>query len=251
MTERGVLPGVREEAEGALLPEQFALLSETAADQQTLIEVAESIRARRACGSRFEVFDLPYNGLSASSHRALREALWASRFSSCPDVTLDEAAQLIGASERLRTTDGLAVALEALSAWVARGVAVHELRHVADGPSEELACASCVDGTSDLLRAELSAYLATFATRGVGYLAALQACAMPDRRSADHAIAVSMATEETIPGGCTGDAGLGFYARAHAAELRYYGERDAVAAPPNFPTSIAVITRPRPGVAAR
>lgn len=246
--ERGVLEGVREEAEDALSPEHFALLQETAEDEQALIEVAESIRARHACGSRFDVFELPYDGLSIASHRALRRALWASRWSRCPDVTLDEAARMVGASERLRAAEGLDPALEALAAWVARGVAAHELRHLADGPADALACEGCVEGTPALARSELSAYLATFATPGVGYLAALQACAMPQHTDA-HALAIAIATEAAIPGGCRGEAGLGLYARAEAAERNYFGARSSWGVPAEFPDTIAILPRAMPAVA--
>lgn len=248
--ERGVLEGVREEVEAAIAPGHLEVLRETAADEQALIEIAESIRARHACGSRFEVFDLPYKGLSIASHRALRSALWASQWSRCPDVTVDEAARLIGASERLRATEGLDPALEALAALVARSVAAHELRHAGDGDDDALACVGCAEGTPPLVRAELSAYLAAFATRGLGYVAALQACAIP-QRTPGHALAVTIATEAAIPGGCSGDAGVGLYARAERAERRYFGARPAVAVPDAFPRTLEVLPRARPAVAER
>lgn len=245
--ERGVLEGVREEAEAALDPEHLALLRATAEDEQVLIEVADSIRARRACGARFDVFELPYRGISVASHQALRQALWASRYSQCPDVTLSEASALVGASERLRTAEGLEAALESLTAWVARGIAAHELRHVED--VEAPLCSGCFEGMPPVARSELSAYLAALATPGIGYLAALQACAAPgEAHDARHALAIQMAMEAAIPGGCSGDAGVGLYARARTAERRYFGARTSAELPAAFPTTLAVLSRRAPAV---
>lgn len=75
LLERPFVPYVREEARAALAPEHFAVLEETAEDQQALIDVAASIGARHGCGSRFEVFDLPYKGLSVRSLQLLSFAV--------------------------------------------------------------------------------------------------------------------------------------------------------------------------------
>ncbi|UJR79430.1 Hypothetical protein I5071_14660 [Sandaracinus amylolyticus] len=247
--ERGLLPWVREEAEDAIPSEHLALLRETAEDEQVLIEVAHAIRSRHACGSRFQVFDLPYKGLSISSHQALRRALFASRFSRCPDITVSEAALLVGASERLRSTEGLDPALESMLGWVARSVAVHEARHVLDGPSDDVACAACDPLATRTVRAELSAYLTAMATPGVGYLATLHACATPEHTRGDHARAIDLAVHAAAPGGCGEDPGLGLYARAHAAEERLFGERAPITLPEGFPGALAFFPRSRAAVA--
>jgi hypothetical protein len=248
---RSLLPGVRREARAALSGRAYSVLAQTAEDQEVLGEVAASIRARRSCGSRFGSIELPYLGLSPSGHRLLSAALIRSRWSTCPDVTLDEAAQLVGASERLREADGVESALEELAAFVARAVAVHELRHVADGPSEDVECPGCEDGTPDLVRAELSAYFASFSTPGVGYVAALQACASPDHVTGLHPVAVALATGAEIPGGCGGSLeGVDLYASARRAERRFFGDRRAVGPPTTFPPALALFTRPAPLLAA-
>jgi hypothetical protein len=249
LAERALVPFVREEARAAIAPSHFAVLEETAGDQQVLIEVAAAITARHACGSRLEVFDLPYKGLSVSSHRALRAALAASRYSPCPDITLEEAAALFGASERLRTTEGLDDALDALTGYVARSVAAHELRHVVDGPSASVACPGCAERMPPLVRAELSAYLAAFATPGSGYVAALQACSEPQRMTGLPAVAIEIATGAAIPGGCTGRVGGDLPTRARIAERELFGAREEVRPPSSFPVSVAVMSRPERALA--
>ena len=57
--ERGLAAGVRREVEAALDAYDRGILTETAEDQQALLEAAASIEARHACGSRFRVFDSP------------------------------------------------------------------------------------------------------------------------------------------------------------------------------------------------
>ncbi len=243
-TERGPIPGMRDEAERAIDPELFAVLRETAEDQQALLEAAASIEARHACGSEFRVFDLPYRGLSRRSYAMLGLAIEQSRGSTCPDVTLAEAAQIVGASERLAQTPRLEEALEALAAFGARAVAAHEIRHVADGPSRSLRCPGCAPATPALVRAELSAYLASFADESVGHTAALVACSNPEREVGVDAHAIRLALEASMPEGC-GVPAPDLHARARAAEARYFGPREVVGLGPSFPRPAEMLTRRR------
>jgi len=243
--ERGPIAGMREEARAAIEPELFAILEETSEDQQALLEAASSIEARHECGSRFRVFDLPYRGLSRRSYAMLALAIEQSRGSGCPDVTLSEAAQIVGASERLAQTPRLEEALETLTAFAARAVAAHEIRHVADGPSRELRCPGCEPATPSLVRAELSAYLASFGTEGVGYTAALVACANPERELGVDAHAIRLAVEAALPAGCEGAAPSDLYARAGAAEQRYFGAREQARLAQAFPAAAEMLVRRR------
>ena len=152
----------------------------------------------------------------------------------------------MGASERLRASAALPAALEELTALVGRAVAAHEVRHVADGARADVPCPGCREGTPSLVRAELSAYLAGFATPGVGYVAALQACSHP-REVGLHAVAIEEATSAVIDGGCEQAAPDDLYARARAAEARYFGERPQIGAPRGFPRQLAVLAGARRG----
>lgn len=247
--ERGLARGVRREVRDAIDPYFREILEETAADQQALMEAAASIEARHTCGSTFRIFGLPYRGLSLHSRAMLRLALLASQDAACPDVTLDEAVQLVSASERLRQTDDLEPALEALVALVSESIAAHELRHVVDGPSEDLDCPGCAEGTPPLVRAELSGYLASFGTPGVGYLAALAACSNPERELGVDAFAIAHATFGAMPEGCLGQAPDDLYARARAAEQRYFGARAQIELPRAFPIALAVLPNRGRGLA--
>jgi len=248
-TERGPAPGAREEVERAIDPALFAILRETAEDQQALLEATQSIEARHACGSEFRVFDLPYRGLSPRSYAMLALAIEQSRGSPCPDITLAEAAQIVGASERLSETPRIEEALEALTAFVARAIASHEIRHVADGPSRNLRCPGCAPGTPSLVRAELSAYLASFADESVGHIAALVACSNPERAVGVDAHAIRLALAAALPRGCS-EPPRDLHALARAAETAYFGPREVVRLPAGFPEPFEMLARRR-GVVPR
>ncbi|MEZ4340420.1 MAG: hypothetical protein R3B82_27690, partial [Sandaracinaceae bacterium] len=243
--ERSWLPWVRGEVTAALDAETLRLLAETAEDQQALIEVAAEIEARRACGSRFRIYQLPYNGLSRGSLEELERAVFRSRsMPDCPEVTLEEAAQLVGASERLATTEGIEDALEALTMVVARSVAVHELRHAADGDDgDAIPCPGCPDGLDGLARAEVSAYLAAMGTEGLGYLALFQACATPAGDGIQGA-AREAVIEAILPYGCEGPSLWGLYTLAREIEQELFGEREP-ATVPELPERVPLLGRDR------
>ncbi len=224
--------------------EDRARLRETAVDQLALVEVANSIHARAECGSRFRVWGLPWNGLAPPDQNALIAALDRSRGRECPEVTLGEAARMIGASERLGQTPALADAVESLGTWVARAVAIHELRHVADGGSQ-VECAGCPASMAPETRAELSAYLASFSVDEVAHVAALQACAMqPENHEGSqepHALALAFALPRLLPAGCDGVIPEDLPERAQHLERALFGEREQVRLPEAFPERIPLL----------
>jgi hypothetical protein len=176
---RSFAPSVRAEAERGLPLAERALLRSTAVDVGRLVRTIGAMHARRACGSRFVMRELPWNGLSPVSREVLERALVRGVGSGCPDATLGEARSISEVSERLRRTAGLAAAVEGLVSWVARSVALHELVHVAEvdhGERHEPTCASCPPEMREVERDELRAYLASFADERAGAVALLQAC---------------------------------------------------------------------------
>lgn len=240
---------VREEAAAALPRALLALLQETAVDDMALIEVADSIHARSECGSNFRVYGLPWNGLAPPDQRALVDALGRSQNAECPEVTLNEAARLIGASQRLGEIEELALAVEHLSTWVAGAVSIHELRHVADGAGDhsgddEVFCPACPEGSDDATRDELSAYLASFAAPGHGYLALAQACAMEHSNVGGlsaHAQALALALPDVLGASCAGPIPDDLYARARRVEAHYFGQRSPVQLPDDFPARLHLL----------
>lgn len=249
-SERGLAAHVRTEALGALEGPVYVRLNETAVDQQALIEVAASIEGRRNCGNTFRIYGLPWNGLEPPDQLALVEALERSSGAECPEVTLGEAARLLGASERLGETPALAHAVESLTTWVSRAVSVHELRHAADG--RDVACPGCPAATTRATRMELSAYLESFRTPGLGYVALLQACSMetavpddaPQRVQLSvqpHAAALTLALGELLPQGCSGAIPDDLYARADEVHAQFFGARPAIGVPEGYPPRVSIL----------
>lgn len=240
--ERSWVPWVRREVQAALDPESFRLLSETAVDQQALIEVAAAIEARRSCGSRFRIYSLPYNGLTRRSVHALEAAVARSQGETeCPEVTLDEAARIIGASERLGSTDGLEDAVERLAMVMANAIAVHELRHAVDGEGE-IECPGCPEGLDGLARAEVSAYLAAFAHEDYGYLSLFQACSNARGQNIQSA-AREAVIEAILPYGCEGPTLWGLQTLAREIEVELFGDREPVELP-SLPDRVQLLPRP-------
>jgi hypothetical protein len=94
------------------------------------------------------------------------------------------------------------------------------------------------------VRAELSAYLASFADEGVGHTAALVACSNPEREVGVDAHAIRLAVEASMPGGCSVPS-PDLHASARAAEERYFGEREVVRFAASFPRPAEILTRRR------
>jgi len=155
---------------------------------------------------------------------------------------------MIGASERLAHTPELAPAVEELTTWVARAVATHELRHVADGSVPS--CPGCPTSMQPGTRAELSAYLASMATPGVGYLSLMQACHVGAGVESPHRRALLYLERQILPDGCDGPPPSDLYARAAQLERRLFGPRAPVVLPANFPQRLDLL-EPSPTAVAR
>jgi len=236
---RAMAAAVRAEAFDALSPDLLVLLHEGAEDELSLLEVARSVADRRRCGSTFSIWGLPWRGLAAPDREELVDALRASRGSACPKVTPAEAARMIGASQRLAQTRDLAPAVEELATWVARAVSVHELRHVADGSVPS--CPGCPTSMGGSTRAELSAYVSSMATPGIGYLSLMQACHVGAGTESPHRRALLYLERHLLPEGCDGSPPSDLYARASELELELFGSRSSVRIPDDFPQRLDLL----------
>jgi hypothetical protein len=242
--QRPWLTGVRQEVQALLSQEDYAALALSAPDRQTLLEMERQIRERPGCEAPPNL-RVPALGLPATRRAALREAFHAAgpapeEEAACSALSLDEVMLLLSASERLRGMRArLRPALEALAAVVARTVAVHELRHALDF-EEGNACPGCPEAVTGVVRDEVSAYLASLAFEGVGYLALLQACALPeDRRVAGGALAAVL--DAILPLGCAGPTRYDLYDFAQRWQTHLFGERPAPVLPADLPERVAVL----------
>lgn len=98
----------------------------------------------------------------------------------CAGIWGTELGDLWKASDTLESREGLPDALEQLAAWVARSVAVHELRHVADdaeyGDDDPRPCGPCISSDPPVVRSEAAAYVAELAWSEAPAAALYQIC---------------------------------------------------------------------------
>jgi hypothetical protein len=235
-------PAVRAEAMRALSPAAFAVLHATALDRGALLRTADAIATRgKKCGTTFRLWSLPIEGLSRSTLQEI-ESLRRADAEYCAEVTVEEADVLRDASSRLATTEALPGAVDALTAWVARAVTVHELRHAADlrPGSDEVAppCPRCDRRLGPTARAELSAYLAGAANGEIAALSLYQACAGA-QAEAPAGAAVLALVPAVLPDGCEGGPPPDARARAETTERSLFNRSDAITLSPEFPERVA------------
>ena len=237
---------VRLEAGRALPASTLALLGRLAAARRVLVQGKDQINRQRRCGSRFVVNGVSLDGFPARHEALLRRVALRDQGRACPALSVARADEMIAASQQLKTA-GVRQAVGALGAWVARGVTVHEIRHVADDQQVHLerrapACAACPAQLGRAGRAELSAYLASFAAPDLGYLNLYQACNALKQSSggANHgAIRVAV---RALGDACDTSKGppQKLYRRAAALERRYFGRSEPITLPADFPATLAL-----------
>lgn len=249
---------IRGEAEGAISPDARALLRETSIDRHALLRTARDINDRARCGSAFRLWHFPSVALPRWTLDLVSSAV-ATNEGPCPAVTAAEASTLAESSGRLWTNERrLQPALLALRAWVVRAVAIHELRHAADGgPDGEgvswtsapgSRCVGCADvpataGLSRAARGELSAYLTGLGSPGTAYLSAYQACANAHEGTAVGAAVASLAPA-VLPEGCTAAPPPDLVDRARAFEARLFRRVETITLSEGFPITDLRAARP-------
>lgn len=240
---------VRQEASRALSPERFELLAQAATARAQLTRTIDQLRARRSCGSRFILRDPAWDGVPTKDHELLRSYARRDRFSKCPSITAQEADAIITASEQLRDQAELKDAVEALAAFVSRGVSIHEARHASDHAQlgdfgEPLPCERCDGVLFASGRAELSAYLASFSDESQGYTALFQACSIDLARATPHASAMRVFLRETKLPGCDSPPPPDLVKQARELEMQFFGRSQAVKLPSNYPERLELYEPP-------
>lgn len=218
------------EASAAMPADAVAALRATAADRRRIVAAVAAIRERRGCGGRFVINRVPWDGFGAEDD--LAEVAARDSGQACPGVTVNEAALIDAASSEIRQTPGVIEALEALVAFAARPTVIHEVRHVADGGyGADVACVTDCESLPLEARAELSAYLASFAAPGSSATALVQACGQRELGGAHGAALqaisfVASACEEGLPE---------LSAAARAEEAAFFGRKASISLPPEMP----------------
>jgi hypothetical protein len=234
--DRAFAPSLRREAATVLAPDVVASLELGAATRRALQGRLNEIAVRKGCGRGIEVDNLPWNGLTPRGRSIVARAVAHNVQTKCKRLTQEDARLLIGDSDALSQDEQLHRALGQLTAWLARAVSVHEVRHLADGPAAPtLACDGCPAEVSKHGGAEVSAYVASMATEGVGYLALYQACGVDLPVAHDSGGALDFVLSVLAPRGCAAGPPSRLYEQARVLDWILFKRAERIALPANFP----------------
>ncbi len=248
-------PALRQKASTMLSWESMAALRRGAAVRRELVQRLDEMATRQLCGKGIEGENLPWNGLTARGRTIVKRAAASNEKKPCERLTRDDAELLIDASHFLSTDTRLQGALMDLSAWLARAVSTHEVRHLADNdtPSPP-SCVGCPPEMDDRARAEVSAYVASVAQPGVGYLAPCQACGVDLPTFHDNVGALNFALGVLMPEGCEAEPPLEQYAEAKLLAWTLFKRVESIELPVDFPQTLPIpatrIAAPSPGFEA-
>ncbi len=229
------------ELEENLSSTDFVALERAWVEFAKIQAVYDAIEARRECGNRLAIIEPGHVGLSPKTLADLERWATDDALDLCPALKAEELEALRDASQALRQDEEFQRALGAVIALLARGVAIHEARHVADdvehdGLVDPLPCAPCDPRDSAPTRAELSAYLASFAWGPTPTLTFMQACTATDQRGGPHARAMQVIREAGFSGHlCAEGPPAEIAATSRELEAQWFGRSDRVTAPENFP----------------
>ncbi|MGM0559260.1 MAG: hypothetical protein ACQEVA_22950, partial [Myxococcota bacterium] len=238
--QKAFAPAIRAEAAETIPAAQLAVLRETASERLALLQVVEAVNDRRDC-SDFRITYRPELGYPARQIDRLEARAMADQGKDCPRVTMQEYDTLNVASAKFQTIDGMEEALGALTAWVTRGVMVHEAKHVADDVrfdalDEPLECDGCPQNMGTSSRAEMSAYLSSFGYGAARTVNLFQACQVyPDARGA-HGFALQHILEPlVVDGECENGPRDDFRKRVIEMESKLLGRTDVIELPESYP----------------
>jgi len=236
---------VRQEAHLALGRPIVALLARSFSVHRSLETEVATLAQRRGCGAGLLIERVPWDGLSDRALAMVNRIAQKNDRRRCSRVTLVDADRLSAISRQLREHAELSQALGTLAGWLTKAVVAHEVRHLADDVSTPDAagvslCRGCPESFDFKVRAEISAYLASFETEGVGYVALHQACGIEGDRRESHSTALEFLLPKLLVDGCAGPIPDDFYARAAAVRAQLFGRIDKVPLPKNLPAVVPV-----------
>ncbi len=249
--DRAFAPYLRSEAALALSEESLGCLQRGAAVRRSILERLDELQHRKHCGAGIEVDSLAWDGLSDRGKDIVRRAAQKNRKKHCQRLTDRDADFLVGASERLAGSGCLETSLGELGAWLARAVAVHEARHSADDRhaargERTPTCTGCPTGSGPRTRAEISAYLASMGTQGLGHVSLFQACGLDTHEGDPNTDALAFVLPRVAPLGCTMGPPADLYSASRSLELALYGRSDRIELPPEFPSALPFPRHRRP-----
>lgn len=229
---------LRAEAAAHLSPDALSALVRIAPARAAMVDARKAVEARRhTCGAGF-ILRFGWSGLDDLA--ALRGWARSYRGDPCPGLTDAEATALIRGTLQIRGEPELPEALEALVAWAARHVAVHEARHRVDhedwGFGTPPPCSGC--GTlDDDARIEASAYLSALASEEA-LVAAIQACTVLEAVPGGRAVRALRALFAALELSCDAPPPADLAARSQALAREWFDRDEEVGLGDELPRSL-------------
>lgn len=237
-------PAVRAELVRALPEPDRDALVDALETWRAMHDVLDAVEARHDCGSSLVIRRPGHRGLATDTISQLER--WASDdpLDLCPALTDDELTELRDLSGELREDEDLDRAMGALVAWLGEGISIHEARHVADdvrhnGLEDPLPCTVCNDRDGAPTRAELSAYLSSFAWGASPNTTYFQACVATSGRRGPHARAMRI-IERGLDTTCADGPVDGLSERARQLEATWFGRTERIELPTDYPQVVNV-----------
>ena len=153
-------------------------------------------------------------------------------------------------TEALAAEADLRPAVEALLAWAARAIVVHEARHEADAVElgnreDRLDCSICGERDSAAVRAEVSTYVASFAWSDAPVMALFQACDAVATSGGAHRRAMEIVLD-SAEASCRAHAIDDLAATMKELEQWAFDRSEAITSPAGYPTSLPLPVRATP-----
>ncbi len=239
-----MLDSVLTEMRLALAPEHVERLIATAPLRRELAEITYDLINRKGCERSVRLQPASWDGYDPRTLDQL--SVWAKidRLESCPRATHKEADRLREISRTLQRDKPLKDALESMLAWLTRSTAIHEARHIADdqlvnGLEASLECELCPDSMNTSARAELSAYLASFAWSDAPNTSLFLACMNNTSGRGPHRTALGVALRhlKTL---CGKPPPPELSTRAQEVEESLFGRRQPIILPDDYPKSVTI-----------
>lgn len=231
---------IRAEAKAGLGQETFDVLQQSAVERKRLLDTVAGVLERAECGSTMRFGTIAWDGFNPATLDRLDAYAERDRIMPCPAMKFGEVDVLRDASEELQS-DETKAALQKLVAWLTRMIALHEARHVADELEydrlqDPKTCPGCPDWIRRHARAELSAYVASFAWSANPATAMYQAC---KAASGPHARAMHVINEE-LGRTCADAPPPDLAEQAKALQKKLFGVAPAMSLPADFPAELTI-----------
>lgn len=231
---------VRAEVAAGLGADTTAVLRRTAVDRKRLLDAVDEALARAKCGSTMQFGLIRWDGFDPATLDRLDAYAERDRIMPCPTMKASEAAT-IRASSRALQSEETKVALERLVAWLTRMIALHEARHTADEQvnnqhEDPASCPGCPVRLSRAARAELSAYVASFAWSTSPATAMYQACTAA---FGAHGRAMRVINRE-LDRACTDPPPEDLAKRATDLQKKLFGAAPSMALPADYPDQLVI-----------